>query len=65
MSKKHLEAMAAEIRNCRRFAYSQSDDSVRLAYLQRAEGAETLFISVAMQFNPRFDAARFRAACQN
>lgn len=61
MSKKHFEAMAAEIRNMRAEKVEFPDRANELE--QRALGAERLAILMGRQFNARFDISRFLDAC--
>jgi hypothetical protein len=66
MSRKHFEAAAAEIKAM--YVKAASQEALSLGYgvqmQHRAEGAEDLFVSIASQFNPRFDASGFRQACR-
>lgn len=66
MSRQHFEAAAKEIRAIYVTAHAQEAASPGwgLELLKRAQGAEDVFVSIASQFNPRFDAVRFRQACR-
>ena len=59
MSKKHFEAAAAKIRGMMEESQVTLDNQLR----QRALAAAEVFASVASEFNPRFDRARFFTAC--
>jgi len=68
MSKKHFEAAAEEIRNMYLTARAQEAACIvggaGRDMLNRAQGAEDLFVSIASQFNDRFDSVLFRQACR-
>lgn len=53
MSKKHFEAMAWQVRRVRICGDAEFADRL-----------ESEFIELAREFNPRFDAERFREACK-
>jgi hypothetical protein len=55
MTKKHFEAAAAYVRRNR---------AMRGADPQLDEAVEDAFCDLFQMFNPRFDEARFRAACR-
>jgi exo-beta-1,3-glucanase (GH17 family) len=58
MCRKHFEAMAAYIRRMR--AHATDCNSLNVC----AEACEQMCIELGVQFNERFDARRFREACQ-
>lgn len=64
MSKKHFEAAAAEIRGWRIAANMYPEGEARKQIVDRANGAEDSWVSIASQFNDRFDSVRFRQACR-
>lgn len=53
MSKQHFETAAAEIKLMRQNGYNVE-----------ADACETFAVRLFQRYNARFDAARFRAACQ-
>lgn len=53
MSKKHFEAMAWQVRRAR-----------IVGDFAHADKLEVEFVELAREFNPRFDADRFREACK-
>lgn len=66
MNKRHFEAFAAEAREWRRVG--KQNEKAGLAKqaenaFSMALGIEYATIKVGKQFNPQFDEARFRAAC--
>jgi hypothetical protein len=65
MSRKHFEAAAKLIRNLREQAHNlrQSNPELAMRLDHQAYGATEVFIAVAMDANPRFERARFEAAC--
>lgn len=63
MSIKHFEAAAAEIRGMY-LAAARLPGAAGEAMKHRAQGAEDSWVSIASQFNPRFDSVRFRQACR-
>lgn len=69
MSRKHFEAAAAEIKALYQAALPHESDTPTISamksnFLHRAQGAEDVWVSIASQFNPRFDSVRFRQACR-
>lgn len=66
MNKQHFEAFAAEARSWRLNAKTHEangDTAKAEVCYQNALGIEQATINVGKRFNPRFDEARFRAAC--
>ena len=66
MTKKHFQAFAGEARRWRESAErlsTENDTRGAFAYRAMAQGIEDGVVKVAMQFNPRFDEALFRKAC--
>ena len=67
MSRKHFEAAAALIREMKNTANAMrrdlKDEVTARSPELRAQGAEDVFVAVAQDANPRFDAFRFRRAC--
>ena len=66
MSKQHFIEFAKQIRALRQAAVAASargDSNVAIQTNQQAAACEALVITVAGQFNPRFDANRFLEAC--
>ena len=61
MTKKHFEAAATIVREERRLAGNYRDPGI---LFQQAQCVEDAFVALFRQFNPRFDADKFRAACQ-
>lgn len=65
MTKKHFEAAAAKIRGM--YEHANSVRSVNIsdavAIDREASAIRDFFINLACEFNPRFDSARFEAAC--
>ena len=64
MSKKHFEAAAARIAGLRKVAALIPEADARAHQMAAADGAEAIVIALGQEFNPRFDVARFHAACQ-
>lgn len=66
MTKKHFQAMAAEVRELHRI--NQIADRENMAGAMERERiariVEDAFVHVARQFNGHFDERRFREACQ-
>ena len=66
MNKRHFEAFAEEAREWRRVGKQQEQDGNKEAAanaFSMALGVEYAVIKIGKRFNPAFDEARFRAAC--
>jgi hypothetical protein len=70
VTKKHFEAAAAIVRGIRQVSvelrnpYTPTTSKLVRENDLNAISAESAYIELFTQFNPRFDAERFRAACQ-
>jgi len=67
MSKKHFESAAARIKVLLQNASDAADRGdfeARNRMVAEANGAQAIIISLGCDLNPRFDSARFIAACR-
>lgn len=64
MTKKHFEAAAAIVRETYISAERVISSDNRVALFNKALHTQESFVSLFLQFNPRFDATRFREACK-
>lgn len=64
MSRKHFEAMARRVRAARELANMVQDPVLKVQHEAVASALQAAFLDLGIEFNSRFDAARFEAACQ-